>query len=211
MIDDRRLASALLAGLLPLLMLAAAALVTPSTGLALAGDTSSPGARLALDELRIDELELSAVTVEGTETARFDIGAIERSARLVIERDVNVSSVVPGAGAYTLRLSAPTAELEGLDLYTARACVSGVGLTNLGLLEGLVDPFLNSAVAEGYDDNLLTGLLNLIGPSGLINFTVEEFRAETVALDTTTISATGLETSFGPRTVDPAFAGSCIQ
>lgn len=211
MIDPRRLERALIAGLLPVLAMALWLAFTPTVAMSLAGDPDSPGARLALDDSLINRLALGGDTVEGENVARLEIGRLRRSADLVIERDVLAGSVVPGAGVYTLRVEAPVTVINDVDLFTSRACVRGVGLTRFGLLQGVFEPSLNQALADGFRPNLVTFLLNLIGPSGLIDFTIAEFRGELVRLDARLFTADrGVRTTFTPRVTSPSFQGSCL-
>lgn len=219
MTDERRLARALALGLGPLVVLAVLALLTPAGAFALAGDSGSPGARLALDNLSVDRLDLSAATVEGIDTARLEVGSLEDSHLLVLERDVDVAGLVPGGGIYTLRVSAPTAAMDDAVVFTRRACVTDVGIGNLGIVgglvgglaDGMVDDSLNAALADGYDPDLMTGLWGVLGQVGLVDFEVGELRAEIVALEAGEVRAEDITVTFGPRTTDPRFAGSCLE
>lgn len=207
MIDDRRLAASLIAGLAPLIVLALIAVTQPISALGLAGDVDSPGARFVMLDPTIQGLGLDGATVEGVETTRWT--APTARLQFVFERDVDFASVVPGGGIYTLRMTGQS-EWTDAALFTSRACVKGVGLTGLNLFRGLTDGAVNSAIDNGFESNLLIGLLNLIKPLR-ITIKADEVFGEGVLITSGLLAANQLELSHTPRRTDPVFAGSCIQ
>lgn len=212
MIEPGRFRNALLASVAALLVLAVIPLTEPRTILALAGDRSSPGFRMHTEDMKIPSMSMGGAQVEGTDVAHLSLGGLEVNRVLVIERDVFVSSMAPTAQDWTIAIRAPAAQApSGIDIYTSRACVRRVGLTRFGLLAGLLDGAINDALASGYQPSLITRLLNLVGPFGLVDITIAEFASETPRVTTPRMSTPrGMTITVTPRRVDPEFATSCL-
>ncbi len=212
MIDQSRFHRALIVSLLFVVGFCGYTASTPEGVFALAGAPGSPGARVYTRNLVIDGLGLYGASVDGRTVTHFDIGNLRQAQSMVIERDIAASSVAPGARDWTVRMETPYAVAPaGIDIYSANACVSGVGLTSFGLLSGLLDGFVNPAIANGHNPSLITALLNLIGPSGIIDITVSQFWAEAMVIDANRLTTpNGLTLHVTPRSTSPLFVGSCL-
>lgn len=212
MIDLRRFRLALIAGLAPLLLLGAVSATKPSVALALiGGHPNSPGFRLSASHLVLDGMGLYSRSARGYHVAHFDIGRMTRGSDMVIERDFNPGSVIPVGGVYTIHVGVPSAMANSLDIFTARACVRGVGIAGFGLFDGLLDGWLNASLRSGLRPSLLTFLLNLIGPSGIIDFKVDRMWGETVLLKADRFdSPQGLAIKVGGHMRSSNFSGSCL-
>lgn len=212
MIDRGRFQVTLAAGLVALFGLLIGAVSTPQGVMALAGDPGATGARLYTANVVIDGMGLYGSTVDGVSVTHFDLGEVPRTGVMVIERDVRVTTMAPGAQDWTFRLRMPvTSARSGLDLYTADACVQGIALTRFGLLNGLLDGFVNPAIDNGHHPSLLVRLLNLVGPLGIVDVSVDRMWAEVMVLKAPALSASqGTEVTVLPRSVSPEFAGNCL-
>lgn len=212
MLNSRRFELTVAVGLLPILMMAFAFAMTPTGALTLAGEPSSNGARLSATRLVVDGIGLYGSEIDGVAVSHFDLGELEAVSDLIIERDFRPSTAIPGAPTWTVRMVVPYAQaLNTMDIYSSNGCVSGVGITNFGLFEGLVDPALNAALKDGHNPNLLTFLINIIGPSGLINFTIADLKLEAMNIQAGALRANrGFEISVSPQRVDPVFQGTCL-
>lgn len=210
MADRHRLFIALLAGLGGLVVALAASIGAATPGLALAGAAGSDSMRLHVSDMVLDRLQMTGDQVGGREVTVYSMSRLSSSGTLVIERDVNVSAVVPGATDWTLNLSGPNLQGQSVRLLAARSCVRSVGVAGLPLFDGLLDPLINPAVADGFDPNLITEITNLIGSSGLVGVKVGGLWAESPRMTLSTVNLDQLSLTVTPKRVDPAFGGSCV-
>lgn len=212
MINVKRLERCLVLALVPFFVMAAIFASTPNGALSIAGSPGSSGARLYGTRAVIDGIGLSGENIAGVEVAHLDIGNLKALNAFVIERDFIPSSAIPGARGSTIRLEVPyVAAPDTIHLYSANTCLTGVGITHFGLLEGLVDGPLNSALANGYHPNFLTFLVNIIGPAGIIDITAKEMHVEFLRITTPTlVTQGGMALTITPLQTDPAFIGTCL-
>lgn len=211
MVDQRRLVSALLCGLLGLVCgLGLVALAGPRPALALAGDTGSNAMRLHVSDLRLGGLSLSGDRAGDGDVAVFAMSDLS-AGRLVIERDVDLSAVVPGATDWTIRLAGPGLVGNQGRIETYRSCVRGVGLAGLPLLDGLLDPIINDAVDDGFDPNLITEFTNLLGSKDLVGVRVAGMWAESPRLRLARVRLDQLAVTVTPKRVDDSFEPSCVD
>jgi hypothetical protein len=202
----------MLAGLLVATAIMVPVVSKPQTLYALAGDTSSSGARLYADNLTIDGLDLGGGQVEGVDITRFSISDLESTLVFVIERDLRFSTVVPSAPDWTISLRAPTTNASsGIELLTSQACLEGIGVTRFNLFSGLLDDLINQSVRRGFQPSFFVSLINLILPLGLVDVKVGQFYAEVMRIDAPRLTApAGISVRVTPKRVAPEFAGTCL-
>lgn len=185
MLRSRRRRAALLA----VAVLGAAALA----GAAPAGAAPEPSGTVTLV---LRDVVLRGIEITGAEdpdsgpgggpapVVRLEVGRLEGASALTLDRPLPDGSLRVAAGP-SVSASA------GVRLDATRACVRGLGITELGLLRGVLDGPLNDAFAvdpeRGFEPTWATWLANAVGSTD-VAIVVEELRA-----DVGSLSAPGLE------------------
>jgi hypothetical protein len=213
MIDRNRFHWALALGFAAVVCFGSVALLSPRGVVALAGDSSSPGGRLYLQDMVVRGLSVEGGTIDGREISRLKVGNLRSASNFVYERDVDVSSIAPNVTDWTMQVTAPrVAASQGLNVGQTRACVDGFAVTRFSLLSGLLDSTLNGAIASGYNDSFIIALINLVGELALFDVTAAEYRSEALVIDAPQLAAfQGVEVRVTPKRTSAEFLGSCIS
>jgi hypothetical protein len=200
----------------------AAALASALLGVAPPPGAASPGqergngvATLVLEDVVLVGISLTGATDRNSgpggrpvPVVRLAVRSLTRTSSLDLTRPLADGSLrltaASGAGG-TVRAR------DGVVLDVPWACVRGLGVTEAGLLSGLLDAPLNEALdvdpAVGFRPTWVTALANLIGATP-VPVVIRELRAEVASIDARSLRLPGLRLVRDERRVAPLRACS---
>ncbi|MGF1662595.1 MAG: hypothetical protein ACFCVG_09015, partial [Kineosporiaceae bacterium] len=136
---------------------------------------------------------------------RLEIATLAGASALTLDRPLPDGSLRIAAGTG----GSGVAAAGGVRLDAARACVRGLGITELGLLRGVLDGPLNEAFAvdpeAGFQPTWATWLANAVGSTD-VAIVVEELRADVGSLEAPGLQLTGARLV---RDGEPAGGAGC--
>ncbi len=169
-------------------------------GVAPAGAAPEPSGTVTLV---LQDVLLRGIEISGAEdpdsapdggaapVVRLEVGSLVEASALALDRPLPDGSLRIAAGAPA---GSGVAAPAGVRLDATRACVRGLGITELGLLRGVLDGPLNEALAvdpeAGFQPTWATWLANAVGSTD-VAIVVEELRADIGALEAPALELAG--------------------